>query len=222
MAASHGLRPPLFSGMIRLDPPHDGPTNMALDRDLLSEAEEGRVAGRVYSWSGVWVSLGRFQNASRDLQNPEGTPWVLRPTGGKAVLHGHDATVALAIPLSRLGADPRSIRAIYRAVICPLIEALNACGLPAALAEGTRHANRGPRTADCFAFTSPNDVIDPKLGHKVAGCALHVTDRAVLLQASIPKERPAIDPSQLLVEAAPVVEPPPWRWRDLASTIILP
>src|SRR5579862_8679410 len=81
----------------------DGMTNMVKDTELLTGAEAGAAGCRVYGWDGPWVSLGRFQSPKRDLLSPENTHWVTRPTGGKAVLHGHDVTVGLAVPLDTLG-----------------------------------------------------------------------------------------------------------------------
>src|SRR5205085_6034945 len=99
----------------------EGHTNMLRDRELLSRAEAGEAGCRVYGWLGPWVSLGRFQSPERDLVQPEATNWVVRPTGGKAVLHGHDLTVGLAVPLSALGLENRSLKAVYRAIVQPLI-----------------------------------------------------------------------------------------------------
>ena len=175
---------------------------MAQDLVLLRNAEIGCFGARVYGWDGVWVTLGRFQDPDRDLINPTETRWTLRPTGGKAVLHGHDVTVGLAAPLELLdAADARSIKSIYRVVIRPIVEALKACGVPAALAEDTRHSNRGKHTADCFAFSSANDVVDEFSGKKLCGCALRLTDKAVLVQASIPNGPPLVDPVSVIVNA---------------------
>ena len=102
----------------------DGPFNMTEDARLLSVAEEGRAGWRVYGWDGPWISLGCYQSASKDLLDPELVPFVMRPTGGKAVLHGHDVTVGLALPLSLLsevsGIEEeklaRSLRTVYRII----------------------------------------------------------------------------------------------------------
>ena len=48
--------------------------------------------------------------------------------------------------------------------------------------------------ADCFAHVSANDLVDPDSGLKVCGCALRLTDKAVLVQASIPNGLPLVDP----------------------------
>lgn len=174
---------------------------MDRDRDLLSRAESGERCCRVYSWDGPWVSLGYWQRPERDLLPSCPVKWVMRPTGGKAVLHGHDVTVGLAWPLaalSRPGEDPvvlsRALKRVYRRVVAPLVSALRACGVPAALAEQTPFVGQTGRTADCFAHIAPNDVVDERTGLKVCGCALRLTQQAVLAQASIPNGAPLVDP----------------------------
>ncbi len=178
---------------MRQDPPADGPTNMEQDLGLLEHVEQGWIAGRVYSWQGPWVSLGRFQKSEEVLASS--IPYVVRPTGGKAVLHGHDVTVGLAMPLAAIGCSTRDVKKAYRSICRPLIDALNRCGMTAALAEETRHMHRGDRTPDCFAFNSANDIVDIHTGKKVCGCAMQITQSAVLIQASIPVGKPLIEPS---------------------------
>ncbi len=83
-----------------------------MDRDaaLLADAEAGKLGARVYSWDGPWVSLGRSQSPERDLLPSNPVPFVKRPTGGQAVLHGHDATIGLAIPMDMVvAANPGEI-----------------------------------------------------------------------------------------------------------------
>lgn len=178
-----------------------GPECMARDVALLQRAEEGEFGLRIYTWDGPWVSLGRFQRAERALLHPAETKWVLRPTGGKAVLHGHDITIGLAAPLAAIGVDSRSVGAAYRVIIRPIVAALQALGAPAALGEDTRFVASAGATADCFAHVAPNDVVHRETGQKVCGCALKLTDRAVLVQASIPAGPPLLDPGEVF--AAP-------------------
>ena len=167
----------------------DGPTHMARDAALLQAAERGEAGWRVYRWDGPWVSLGRFQTPERALA-PGWERWCRRPTGGRAVLHGHDVTFALALPHE---GDARQVKALYRRLIAPLVLALNDCGLPSRLAETTRYAGRGRESEDCFAFRSPNDVVCPDTGEKLCGCALRIGVRGALLQASVPCDPPQID-----------------------------
>lgn len=198
MSAVIGSSQTLFS----VDPAQDGPTNMARDRDLLVLAESGSLGCRIYAWNGPWVSLGRYQSPSRELVDPNSVDWVSRPTGGKAVLHGHDITVGLAVPLAYLGLESRSLRPIYRALVYPIVSALRSCGVTARLAEETSHVSRGIRSADCFAFSSPNDIVDEVSGEKVCGCALRLTETAVLMQTSIPNGRPLVAPESVIRNAA--------------------
>lgn len=180
----------------------DGEANMARDRELLTLAERGIAGCRVYGWDGPWVTLGRFQSPERDLVAPSAIPWVIRPTGGKAVLHGHDVTVGMALPLASLQLTSRSLKQAYRVAVQPIVAAMRACGVPARLAEETNFGNRGAKTADCFAFSSPNDVVDETTGLKVCGCALQLTERAVLMQASLPNGQPLVEPSAVIRNAA--------------------
>jgi lipoate-protein ligase A len=168
----------------------DGPTNMARDESLL---ETGELGARVYTWDGVWVSLGRFQKPEKALLHATETRWVMRPTGGKAVLHGHDVTIGLAAPLALLKLDSRSVGAAYRRIIEPIIQAMRDAGADADLAERTRFVRSAGHTADCFAHIAPNDVVNPKTGQKICGCALKLTQDAVLVQASLPASPPLVD-----------------------------
>lgn len=189
-----------------------GVENMRLDASLIDAADVGAPAWRVYGWDGPWVTLGRFQTPERDLLAACPVPSVVRPTGGRAVLHGHDVTVGLALPFSSFaepGEDPqklvRAVRRAYRAVAGPLIAALRAVGVPAALGEATRWATPRPgRSADCFAAVSAADIVDERTGQKVCGCALRLADRAVLAQASIPAGRPLVDPGLVFARPAAV------------------
>ncbi|MCO5295445.1 MAG: hypothetical protein M9921_01165 [Fimbriimonadaceae bacterium] len=196
------------------DGPLDGRTNMDRDRALFERAEGVGAPGcRVYRWDGPWVSLGRFQRPERDLLDPKATPWVMRPTGGKAVLHGHDLTVGLAAPLALAGAGPRELKVAYRWVAAPIIAALRACGVAAALGERTRFAGKGGATADCFTHVSPNDIVDERTGVKVCGCALLLGKRALLLQASIPCGPALVDPTTVIRQA--MLQPTNvWDWES--------
>lgn len=178
----------------------DGHSNMRLDLELLFAAERGSAGWRAYGWDGPWVSLGRFQRPEEALIPDCSVPWVVRPTGGRGVLHGHDLTIAIAAPLNALCPDAgsrRSVRIAYRAVVQPILRALRECDLPAALGENTRFASRGGHGSDCFAHVSANDVVDSQTGQKLCGCALRLTESAVLLQASVPVRPPVIDPQHV-------------------------
>ena len=179
---------------------------MAADLALLDA--EG-VGCRVYTWDGPWVTLGRFQKPASALA--EGWDrWVVRPTGGKAVLHGHDLTVALAMRVE----NARDIAAAYRLTVNPIVTALRACGVDAVLAEGRR--TRALGLADCFASSAACDVLADDC--KVCGCALVISGYRVLLQASIPFRNPVVDPASAIRGALPL-EVKPWQHEAFASAL---
>jgi lipoyl(octanoyl) transferase len=185
----------------------DGRHHMARDSAMLESAERGEASACVYTWEGLWVSLGRNQSAPRALVDCDATRWVSRPTGGAAVLHGHDVTVSVALPLHKVS----GVRDTYRSATMPLVCALNAVGIEAALAEDVAGERVGAQHEDCFASTSRNDIVDPHTLEKVCGCALRRTRLAVLVQASIPAGEPLVDPRLVIVggvrQAACCVDP---------------
>lgn len=164
---------------------------MRRDRELLDEREP---VARVYTWDRPWISLGNSQIRERVLRPDAAVPWVSRPTGGWAVLHGHDLTIGLAMPL-----EP-SVRKAYRVAVSPIVEALCHCGIPCDLAE---KAPSQPETArageDCFAMAGKCDIVSLSTMRKVAGCALRRTREAVLVQVSIPVTEPAVSAEALIV-----------------------
>lgn len=179
---------------------------MRLDQDLLARAEDGYAGYRIYGWYGAWVSLGMYQRPERVLRPDCTTPYVVRPTGGRAVLHGHDLTVSLAAPrtalLAGIGGHPttgRPVREVYRRLVEPIVEGLRAAGFAAGLAEQTRFASKPGLSPDCFATAAENDVVDCKTGRKLCGCAIRLTERGALLQASIPLGVPLVEPATLFL-----------------------
>jgi lipoate-protein ligase A len=175
---------------------NDGVTNMARDIALLSLAEGGLVGARVYFWDSIWVTLGRNQKPEDALLDLS-LNHIVRPTGGAAVLHGHDLTIGFAMPLAELGCSSREVKKAYLGLVAPLLSALNSVGIPASL--GRDIADRASIASPyCFAMKSDYDVLNRDTGAKICGCAMRVTERGALLQASIPISEPNCDPANLL------------------------
>jgi len=175
-----------------------GEENMKKDCALFTRTQrEGKKYLRIYEWDGAWVSLGRFQNPLTDLLRHDLVPWVVRPTGGNAVLHGHDITISLSLPLSIFELNARNIKAAYRKLISPIVAAFRKHNIQAILAEESRFISKGMQTADCFRHIAPLDVVDESTGRKLVGCAMKVTKESVLAQCSIPVDLPLVDPHLL-------------------------
>jgi lipoate-protein ligase A len=85
----------LFTGKQR------GAFNMAVDAAILKAVEERRSPPtlRIYGWEPFCVSLGYFQKVDQELDpvalEERGWDFVLRPTGGRAVLHAEEITYSL-------------------------------------------------------------------------------------------------------------------------------
>lgn len=114
--------------------PRLGVENMAIDRALLESVKAGgRPSLRFYRWSPPCLSLGRNQPASPALGEAaarRGIDVVRRPTGGAAVLHDHELTYSVAVPVGGLGSPRETYRALNRA----LVAGLRRLGVAAAVA----------------------------------------------------------------------------------------
>lgn len=169
---------------------------MARDIELLAQAEQGDSGARIYFWDSVWVTLGNGQKPEDALLDLS-VKHIVRPTGGAAVLHGHDLTIGIAMPLADLGCSGREVKKAFLGLTKPILAALNECGVPAIL--GRDLESRGQVSSPyCFGMKSDYDVLHAETGEKVCGCAMKVTKTAALLQASIPISEPDFDPSTVL------------------------
>ncbi len=125
-----------------IDPPLDGPTNMARDEALmLLHARGGTLPTlRLYRWSPACLSLGRFQRGSeieRRRCDEVGVHVVRRPSGGRALLHDDELTYALVVradsPLGR-----GSILESYKRISTALLAGLKRLGAEVELAHVRR------------------------------------------------------------------------------------
>lgn len=195
-------------------------SNMARDLALLEAFERGEIPPtlRIYQWASPAVTYGVNQHLPlRLVEGCErlGIPLFRRPTGGKAVLHGHDLTLALVWQPARVPLYPRQV---YLQLAPALIEALRRVGVPAtqgdAAAPDPRSMNDG---GDCFATPAIADIVHSGSGVKLMGCALLVRGAKVLMQASIPLRRPDVPIEALFGHAHP--EPPPLELETLVPAL---
>lgn len=157
---------------------------MALDEALAVDAARGgEVLVRLSTWARPTVSLGAFQRIADARACPafEGLAIVRRPSGGGAIVHGSDVTLAIALPRGHaLGASPQ---ALYDLVHAALVAELARHGVAAGLSAGARilHDLSGARdpsaTPDgplfCFDRRAAGDVVLPAPGGKGRPAALH-------------------------------------------------
>lgn len=160
--------------------------NMAADAALLAEIaqRDGPPAVRVYTWDRPSVSIGRLQSEAPVCALYPDLPIVRRPTGGRAVLHGNDLTVAVAVRLEDLPEDSRSVLASHHLIMGNVLQALQACGLEACFGGCAIGSQSG--IINCFELSAACDLIDSRTGKKLVGSAQRREDAALLQQMSLP------------------------------------
>jgi lipoate-protein ligase A len=156
-----------------------GAENMALDQELLEEADRtGRAFLRLYRFEPPCLSLGRNELAA-DYDHAAivrlGLDVVRRPTGGRAVWHEHEVTYAVAAPVAAFG----GLREAYRAIHTRLAAALQSLGVDATLALDRPSARPPVRLSSCFATPVGGEVL--VAGRKLVGSA-QVRKRSAFLQ----------------------------------------
>jgi lipoate-protein ligase A len=140
---------------------HDAFMNMAVDESILKNRIENLVPNtlRLYSWKPSAVSIGRFQDAKKEVQVEDckkyGVDIVRRITGGGAVYHDSDDELTYSLIVRRIDLMTDDIGRVYARIYSGLAEALKTLGVKADF-------NRGdPKTC-------PNLTVN---GRKISGSA---------------------------------------------------
>ena len=167
-----------------------GAYNMAVDQAILAEVEAGNSPPtfRLYGWSPACISLGHSQNAERELDMERvrhfGYDVVIRPTGGRAVLHIQELTYSLIAAHDSetwCATQDLSYRTISQAVAQCLAEAGFGVtldrGYPVEKPQGLR------AMTPCFSSTARSEVVWGE--RKVVGSAQRRLRHAFLQHGSI-------------------------------------
>lgn len=171
---------------------------MAADLALLDEVAAGAPpALRLYRWSPPALSLGRFQpltDVDPDACARHGVEIVVRPTGGRALLHGGDLTYAAVMP--RPAGAAGSVDALYRWLAGGLVAGLARLGVSADIGR-----TDGPAGPACFAAQQGADL---RVGErKLCGSAQVHREDAVLQHGSIRCRSLDVDETDLLRYPSP-------------------
>jgi lipoyl(octanoyl) transferase len=165
----------------------DAAINMALDEAILTHHIRGDVPPtlRVFRWSQPSISLGRFQNVEREIEqercHEHGVALVRRPTGGRAVYHQDEFTYSIVIG-KRYGV-PSGIVASYAYLAQGLLAALRLLGVQAEMSD--ERVKKHPSVA-CFASSTQADLTSG--GFKLVGSAQVWKEDVLLQQGSLPLE----------------------------------
>jgi lipoyl(octanoyl) transferase len=156
---------------------------MAVDEALLHSASElGTCTLRFYRWSEPTLSLGYFQSYQDRVAHSESDacPCVRRATGGGAILHHHDLTYSLAIPVD--GQAFAGNQELYWIVHRILQSCFSKQGISVGLFEHELPESK-PAPFLCFERRSLGDVVLG--GKKVCGSAQRRWKRGLLQHGSI-------------------------------------
>jgi lipoyl(octanoyl) transferase len=174
-----------------VDIARSGESNMAIDRRLLETSESLRCAFvRLYRWSTPTLSLGHFQASSDRNLHPASAclPSVLRASGGGAIVHDHEWTYSIALPVGRnhVGAATQ----LYDIVHDALVEGLQRLGWDTAkwspaCASGLNSVRATPDNQPflCFNRRSCGDIVCA--GYKIVGSAQRRLGTSVLQHGSL-------------------------------------
>lgn len=185
-----------------LDSDRSAGFNMAVDSATFRLAAEGLVPPtlRFYGWGGPSVSLGRLQrdiSGKLDVEycRTTGIALVRRPTGGRAVLHGHDITFSISLPESLLPKGSTSVISSHRWLMRGIAAGLESLGAYAEIGPDAKRPTPASVSADCFAHVAECDI---RVGRdKVVGAAQARSRGGLLEQGSIPWRQPLVDPTKV-------------------------
>ncbi|MDA8087281.1 MAG: lipoate--protein ligase family protein [Nitrospiraceae bacterium] len=170
--------------------------NMALDEAIALSVKDGQAlpAVRLYGWEQPALSLGRFQKNKEgfyaDFIRASGLPAVVRPTGGRAVLHlESELTYSVSARMEGVfkGQDLFGCYAVISAAISRALERLGA--KVEVKIERRRPAAavlKGKSNAHCFQSISYAEIASG--GRKLVGSAQRRWPEGFLQQGSIPFE----------------------------------
>ncbi len=156
---------------------NDGKTNMTVDMELLDFAIKNKIDYgilRFYQWYPKCISLGRNQKADEyNVKNPS-LDIVVRPTGGRALLHDRELTYCF---VSKILDDSviKSYKIISDAIICGFLK----LGI-----ELEYSAHKNQKFSYCMNISSGADI--SYKGKKFIGSAQYRKNGYLLQHGSIP------------------------------------
>jgi len=161
--------------------------NMALDEALSASVRKGICPPtlRLYTWSTPSVSIGAFQKISAinaDYCCANDIPIVRRPTGGRAILHGHELTYSFCAP--NLEQFSGGLMDSYRKLGCAFRRCFELTGLDCTMKNDRETGRQLVKSPLCFASTSLGEITSR--GMKIIGSAQKRWKDGFLQQGCIP------------------------------------
>ncbi len=180
-----------MSWRVLIDPPRDGPENMAIDEALLESCASEEQSHlfptvRFYRWKVPTLSIGynqRIEEAvDRAICSREGIDVIRRQTGGKAVLHDRELTYSFVSHFFSPPFSPR-VSENYRIISEGLKEGLKILGIDASIAGDEYPVFNAQLKGHCFNRLSRHEI--SHRGLKLIGSAQRVRRKAFLQHGSL-------------------------------------
>ncbi len=163
----------------------DPAENMAIDQALLESTSRSRVPTlRLYRWNRPTLSLGYFQQLSDRAFHPASLAidCVRRSTGGGAIVHHHELTYSLAVPVAPTAGPQFELYTRIHGEIASMLRDFGVLAAPfRTLARSAGEQISTPFL--CFQRRTDEDLI--VCGYKVLGSAQRKTRGAVLQHGSL-------------------------------------
>lgn len=158
--------------------------NMAADQAILESVERSSVPTlRFYGWIEAALSLGYFQRyGAREAHAASGQSiCVRRATGGGAILHHHELTYCLAVPMA--ASATRERQNLYRHVHASIASVLAMFGVRSNAYRLDGRSGGDESAFLCFQRRTDEDLVVS--GYKVLGSAQRRSRHAVLQHGSL-------------------------------------
>ncbi|MFN3413825.1 MAG: biotin/lipoate A/B protein ligase family protein [Thermoanaerobaculum sp.] len=167
--------------------PAPGAWNMAVDEAVGRAVASGESPPtlRFFRWQPPCLSLGfnqPYSVADEAFCEAHGVDITRRPTGGRAVLHHHELTYSLAVPLG-LPPFPRDLQGCYRLICQALIAGLRQMGVVAELSSAPEALIPPKSAAPCFIQPAGGEIV--VAGRKLVGSAMRRLGSAILQHGSL-------------------------------------
>ncbi len=163
-----------------------GPFNMAVDEGLAQVGADPIL--RVYRWQPFTISIG-YHQVAQEIDSAkcrrDGVGLVRRPTGGRAIFHGHEATYSVIIPKGHPQFAKTSLD-VYNEISSAVVLGLQMAGLPVSLekrAQPDAEFSSYQRRFACFASSARYEI--QYHSRKLVGSAQRRFQSALLQHGSI-------------------------------------
>ena len=182
-----------------------GHLNMAIDMALAKFASSANSfpTVRFYGWNPDAISLGFHQSSKEidtELCEKDGVDVVIRPTGGRAILHAEELTYAVSLPANSRYYD-KDIIMVYERLSRCLVSGLKHLNIPAAFERADKtpkNFSRGELSSLCYASSIQHEI--GYNGKKLVGSAQRRFEGAALQHGSILIGRRHLDLPNYLAE----------------------